>query len=85
MIRPVYFIWIVAPIALYLAFLTFGLPHFAWSYSWRDDGQGYDPFAYRWYLRCTYIGSYGSHRYIPHNGKCPWFRFYKKREASNAK
>ena len=44
MIRPAYFIWIVVPVTLYLAFLAFGLPHFAWSYSWRDDGQGYDPF-----------------------------------------
>ena len=84
MIRPVFFIWIVVPIAIYLAFMAWGLPHFAWSYSWRDDGQGYDPFAHRWYVSCIYIGTYGSHRYIPRDGKCPWFRFYKKREMTNA-
>ena len=85
MIRPVYFIWIVVPIALYLAFLLFGLPHMALSYTFRDNGQGYDPFAYRWYLTCTYEGPYGSRKIYAANGKCPWFRFYKKQEQTNAK
>ena len=84
MIRPIYFIWVVVPAALYLAFLAFGLPHMALSYTYRDDGQGYDPFAYRWYLTCTYEGPYGSRKTYAANGKCPWFRFYKKQEQTNA-
>lgn len=72
-----YFVWIIIPITAYLVFLAFGLPHFRWSYSWRDDGQGYDPFATRWYTACTYIGTYGDFTIRPHNGKCAWIVFRK--------
>ena len=85
MIRPVYFIWLVVPTALYLIFQLWGLPHMALSYRFRDDGQGSDPFAYRWYLSCTYYGVYGPRKAYADNGKCPWFRFYKKQEPTNAK
>ena len=85
MIRPVYFIWIIVPITLYAMFLVWGLPHIAFNYKWRNDGQGYDPFANRWYISCEYVGPYGSYFYRPKDGKCPWFLFYKKQESSNAK
>ena len=78
-LRPGYFIWIIVPVALYLTFLAIGLPHFIWSYDWRDNGT-YDPFAKRYYTRCTYIGPYGSFtERFPDNGKCDWFQFHKKR------
>lgn len=80
-----FFIWIIAPVALYLAYLAWGLPHIAFNYTYQNlDGTGHDPFARRHYHWCEYIGPYGAHEYRPVDGKCPWFRFYKKSEASNA-
>lgn len=84
MMRPAFFIWIIAPIALYLVYAAWGLPHIAFNYKFRNDGQGQDPFVNRWYLSCTYEGSYGTFIYRPTDGKCPWFRFYKKQEQINA-
>ena len=78
-----YFIWIIGPVLIYGGYLAWGLPHIAFNYTFRNDGQGYDPYAHRWYLECEYIGSYGSHMYYPTDGKCPWFRFYKSEEADN--
>jgi len=79
-LRANYFIWVVVPVIVYGVYLAFGLPHMVWNYEWRDDGQGYDPFAERWYLRCTFIGPYGEFTIFPNNGECPWLRFYKQRE-----
>jgi len=78
--RIIYFIWIIIPAGLYLTYLILGLPHVIWSYSWLDQGQGHDPFAYRYYTRCTFVGSYGVFTTHPTNGKCPWFQFFKERE-----
>lgn len=76
---PGYFFWIIAPIAVYAIYLVYGLPHFIWNYSWKNDGQGYDPFVNRTYARCTYIGPYGEFAIRhPADGKCGWVRFYKK-------
>ncbi len=81
-LRLSYFVWIIVPVALYLVFLAIGLPHFIWSYDWRDNGT-YDPFAYRYYTSCTYIGSYGEFtERFPRDGKCDWFQFHKKRGNS---
>ncbi len=85
MIRSVYFIWIVVPAALYLSIFAIAPPHIALNYTFRDDAQNYDPFAKRWYLSCTYYGVYGPRKAYADNGKCPWFRFYKKQEPTNAK
>ncbi len=72
-----YLVWIIVPVAIYVAYLTMGLPHFIWSYSWRDNGT-YDPFVYRYYTSCTFIGPYGSFT-VPHprGGKCGWIIFRK--------
>ncbi|OXT01628.1 hypothetical protein B7H23_01260 [Notoacmeibacter marinus] len=82
LIRPAYFIWVLLPIALYGAFLTFGLPHMIWSYSWRDEGQGYDPFAARHYTSCTYAGPYGVFKRPANAGKCPWLIFRKDQKGT---
>lgn len=80
-LRPVYLVWVVVPLILYGAYLIYGLPHFCWSYSWRNNGT-HDPFAYRYYTRCTYIGPYGSFTIRhPANGECEWFRFFKSRSG----
>ena len=72
-----YFMWIIIPVTVYLAYLILGLPHFIWSYSWADEGQGYNPWANRTYTRCTFIGPYGSYTIIPNNGRCDWIIFRK--------
>ena len=72
-----FFWWISFPVGVYLAFLMFGLPHFIWSYSWVDEGQGYDPWAERYYTRCTFEGPFGSFTTYPNNGKCNWIIFRK--------
>jgi hypothetical protein len=66
---------------LWLGYQSHGLPHGIWSYSWVDQGQGYDPLAHRWYTRCTFIGPYGSITTHPTNGRCGWVVFAKKAEA----
>ena len=76
-----FFWWIFIPVGVYLAYQTMkfsaGLPHFIWSYSWVDEGQGYDPWAERYYTRCTFIGPYGSFTTTPNIGKCGWIIFRK--------
>ncbi len=81
-LRLSYFMWLIVPAAILLIYLIFGLPHMIWSYSWIDKGQGYDPFATRYYTRCTYVGPYGNFTAHPNNGKCSWVRFRKKREQA---
>lgn len=80
-----YFVWIIFPIAIFIAYLALGLPHVIWSYSFLDNGRGNDPFAERHYTRCTFIGPYGSFTTYPANGTCPWFRFFreKREQVSN--
>jgi len=82
-IRASYFVWIVIPVALYFGYLAYGLPHMIWSYSYRQVGpaSASNPFAGRYYTRCTFIGPYGSFSTYPTNGKCAWVRFFKKQEG----
>ncbi len=79
-LRASYFIWIIVPLATYLGFLSVGLPHIIWSYSYRDHGQKNpaNPFSGRWYTRCTYIGPYAAFSTAARDGQCDWFRFHKK-------
>ncbi|MEM7069445.1 MAG: hypothetical protein AAF478_11235 [Pseudomonadota bacterium] len=79
-----YFVWVIVPFLLFVAFKVWGLPHLVFDYTYYDDGQGYRPFAPgRWYTNCTYVGFYGSFEYRPTSGKCPWFRFYHKKGADH--
>jgi hypothetical protein len=75
-LRASFFVWIILPVAAYLVYQIFGLPHFIWSYDWRDNGT-YDPYKPRIYTRCSFYGPYGEFTTYPKNGKCEWFRFYK--------
>ena len=74
-VKPLYFIWIVVPVAIYLGYQIFGLPHFIWSYDFR--ASSYDPSAQRFYTRCTYLGPYGTFTTYPENGTCGWWLFKK--------
>lgn len=70
--------WLLVPLALYIAVLVVGLPHVRWSYTWRDDGQGFDPLANRFYTRCSFIGPTGQYTiHHPDNGRCAWIIFRK--------
>ena len=70
--------WIIVPAALYFAYAVFGLPHVRWSYSWLDEGQGFDPPAERHYTSCTFWGPHGRFTFHdPAHGKCAWIIFRK--------
>ncbi len=76
--RPSYLVWIAVPLLVFGAYQIYGLPHLRWIYTWRDDGQGYKPFADRYYLRCTYLGFTQSFEVEPpEGGRCPIIRFAK--------
>lgn len=70
-----YFYWALVPIAIAIAHQTMGEPHFRWSYSWLDQGQGYDPYAARHYTQCNYAGFRHSFTLRPMNGQCPLLMF----------
>lgn len=82
MIRPAYFVWIVVPIALYLAYQVYGWPYLNWSYDFRSAG-GYDPFAERYYTRCTYWNPTGTHTIHPSDGNCPRIKFFNHKGGGN--
>lgn len=73
-----YLVWVVVPAALWFTYQVAGLPHAIWSYSWIDEGQGYDPFAHRTYTRCSFVGPYGQFDLPAQNGRCGWVRFFKE-------
>jgi len=79
-LRLGYFVWIIVPVAVYLAFIAVGLPHLIWSYEYRQVGpaSSANPFAGRYYTRCTFIGPYGSFSSPARNGKCGLVSFFKK-------
>ena len=64
----------IVPLALYGAYLAFGLPHGIWSYDFRGT---FSDRAGRWYTRCTFIGPYGAFTLYPTDGKCGWVIFRK--------
>lgn len=81
LVRASFFIWIIVPVVLFGAYQAFGLPHMIWSYTYRDDGQGYNPLAFRHYYSCTFIGPFGEFKQPARDGKCGWVRFFKKHNA----
>lgn len=76
-IKLSYFALLVVPLGLWFTYDALGLPHGLWSYSWIDQGQGMDPFAERYYTRCTFVGPYGEFTQAAENGRCPWVKFFK--------
>ena len=78
LIKLRYFVWLIVPLALWLAYQAFGLPHMIWSYSWIDQGQGMNPLAQRYYTHCRFVGPYGQFDFFPSNGRCGWVRLIKQ-------
>ena len=77
-LKPGYLVWIIVPAGLWLTYILIGLPHVIWSYSWIDQGQGADPFAYRYYTECRFVGPYGQFERPAKDGRCAWLRFFKE-------
>ncbi len=78
-LHPRFFVWVIVPVMLAGVYLTYGLPHPIWSYSWRDEGRGFDPLAKRFYTSCTYVGPYGNFtERHPKDGNCHWFVMRKR-------
>ncbi len=70
-LRPiVYFLWLPVLAGIYGAYIAFGLPHGIWNYSFRDNGDPYNPFAERFYYSCTFVGPYGEFTVPARNGHC---------------
>ena len=83
-LRLSYALWLIVPATIYVVTTIYGLPHLRWSYSWRDDGQGFDPFAERFYLRCTYLGPNGTLTvHHPTHGRCPLIRFFRAQRSNH--
>lgn len=81
LIRPSYFLWVVVPLTLWLAYLSFGLPHVLWRYEWR--GVSSASFEERWKTQCWFIGPYGELSEPAHEGSCGWWiQFFKNEETS---
>ena len=71
------FLWLALPIAGYATYQIAGIPHAIWSYRFVDNGDRYNPYVYRHYLDCTYIGWRWHSVTVPAKaGRCPWVRFF---------
>ena len=73
--RLSYFVWIIPAVLLYALAGTIGAPHVIWNRTWIDRGQGYDPFAHRTYVRCSYLGAQGEVWLPAESGRCALVRF----------
>ena len=82
LVRPQYFIWTVVPVALWLIWFAFGLPHVLWAYDWRGaDNASYE---HRWKTVCYFVGPYGRKIAPARNGSCGWWvRFFKQNEGAS--
>ena len=72
------FLWLFGAGALYTVYQTKGLPHFAFSYTFSDNGDQYNPFAERYYITCTFWGPYGMFTVDARNGRCAWVQMFKE-------
>ena len=82
LLRKRYFLWLAVPAAIYGIQSAYGLPHLRVSYTWIDQGQGYDPFADRYYTHCVFVGPFGRFDFYPSDGSCAWIRFYTRQKTA---
>ena len=50
------FLWLAVPVAGYAIYSKHGTPHVIWEYEFRPNGDPFNPYAFRHYTSCTYIG-----------------------------
>lgn len=70
------FLWLIVPIGLWAGYSVYGTPHIVGSYRFFDNGDIYNPSAYRRYIDCTYYGWAGVITVPATNAHCPWVRFF---------
>lgn len=75
------FFWIALPVAAYMIYDAYGLPHMIFSYRFHDNGDQYNPLAHREFIDCTFWGPYGRFTVPADAGKCGWIEFFQP--ASN--
>lgn len=77
-LKPSYFLWVIVPVAGFMAYQAWGLPNLIFSYDFR--AASHDPFVKggRYYTRCTYLGYWGATTTYPTNGRCNWFLWRHK-------
>ena len=81
-LKPSYFIWLLALGLGYASTQIVGLPHLRFSYDFRTTENPYDPFAERYYTRCTYLGPNGQFTIRhPENGTCAVVRLFTPRSV----
>ncbi|MCB1471020.1 MAG: hypothetical protein KDK08_28530 [Rhizobiaceae bacterium] len=78
LLRLSYFVWVLAPMAMFGIYQLYGLPHAIWTYEFQGTHADWSS---RWYTRCTFIGPYGEFTTFPVNGKCGWVAFFKEKGA----
>ncbi len=72
------FLWLALPATAYAVYLSYGTPHFIWSYAFTTSGSPNDVFAERTYNSCTYLGWGWQEVTKPAiAGRCAWVRFFK--------
>ncbi len=79
-LRLRYFVWLIVPIGILAGHLHYGAPHLAFSYTYVKTGYGRDTHDKRIYLRCIYIGPYGTFYAKPDHRGCGRIRFFKRSE-----
>lgn len=71
------FFWLALPIAGWLTYTVFGLPHAIWTYTFYNNGAPHNPLAKREYIDCTFWGPYGRFTVPADAGYCGWVKFFK--------
>ncbi len=71
------FVWLLGAGALYGVYVSYGLPHVIWNYTFLDNGDRYNLFAERHYLSCSFIGPYGVFKMNAQNGRCDWVLLFR--------
>jgi len=75
------FLWVALPVATYITYAIWGLPHAIFSYHFEDNGDPYNPLAERTYVDCTFVGPYGAFTVPAESGRCGWIGFFKPASA----
>ena len=71
------FLWLLVPVALWLAVTVFGTPHLLISYTYRGVEGRFVPSVEHIHRDCRYVGWTGRRQAAAHQGRCAWIRFYR--------
>jgi len=71
------FFWLAVPMAAYVTYTVYGLPHVIWSYRFHPNGDPHNPLKARYYTQCTFVGPYGVFTVDADRGKCGWVKLFR--------